>query len=269
MPFTILFSVKTSAEGIFGAGGRLPVGNLYGHVDQIRKKRVVFDFQNRALLQHRRAEKFSVQKIRAAKAGAYVAVQRDPDIPWLIDKGFPVIADNGSGTQALSLQFAVEFHTERLSRFQKKTVFSAKQLLNLLCRHFYTLFSAQTVDLEFFLQPDEGKGRSVISEPEFFPFPDSVQLFPQRAVIGRVEVQAGDPVRPVGSRIFIMGKQLSQPLGEHQIILRADLVLVFMPHTAGSGTVSHRRSHHRRRHRRRRSRLSHHCWDHSPCHHSQ
>ena len=162
MPFTILFSsvqgadavtvqslgerqrsVKPPAEGIFGAGDCLPARDLYGHADQIRKKRVIFDFQNRALPQNRRAEKLFVQKIRASEAGAYAAVQRDPDVSRLIDKGFSVIADNGSGPQAFSHEFAVEFRTERVSRFQKKTVFSAKQLLCLLCRHLYASFSLQ------------------------------------------------------------------------------------------------------------------------------
>ncbi len=78
--------------------------------------------------------------------------------------------------------------------------------------------AAQAVHLELLLQLQPGGIIPIVAQAEFLPPVHPVQLLPEGGVIGGVKVQAGHPVAPVRPGVGVVGKQLAQPAGEHQIL---------------------------------------------------
>ena len=117
--------------------------------------------------------------------------------------------------------------------------------------------AAKAVQLELLFQTQKGEVLPVKAQPEFFAPAKTVELFPQGAVIGIVEIEAGDPVAAVRAGVLVGGKQPAQPPGKHKILLREDLVLGFVPQpeSGRGGQLSrHSRCHRNRCRRRRHSR---------------
>ena len=101
--------IKPAADGVFGKGGSRTPGRLYRHADQLRQKGIVFYLKDREGIKRIHIDQIRIQKILAAGAGAYPSVQRNAYISGRIEEGLSIITDDRAGTQACSLQLAVEF----------------------------------------------------------------------------------------------------------------------------------------------------------------
>ena len=66
--------IEPPAQGVFGAGRRLPSGYLHRHADKLRQKCIVFDFQHRSRLHGAHVENRRIQEVHISNPGADIPI---------------------------------------------------------------------------------------------------------------------------------------------------------------------------------------------------
>ena len=162
--------------------------------DDVRQKRVPFDLQDHGRVSGGDGHAVGIEKVRAAKAGADVVVQRHPDIPRPKDKGLPGVVHDGFGPEPPGSHFGIELLNQGICRSHHPIPIAVCNGLRLRCRKHGGLLAAQCVALALFFQMKERGIAVVIADAEFLPHVDSIELFPQSRIRGIVEIETPNAV---------------------------------------------------------------------------